>query len=160
MFYNEKEWPHNHNVYASTTTATTNFTFPVSSLGWHPGAVSGFVEGGLVDEAGGSVRLSCSPASEAACYRGVGRSVLSQLHLITCPVVILVGEQSAHLDRQGSSTIDHFRRIGALFPNCRVSLIKGTGHFHPQENPASVASEINDAVGHLQSRPDLPTSKL
>ena len=82
-------------------------------------ALDGYINGGLaeggeeeeeeVEEAGGKVRkaekeknkrcvLKCTPTVEAETYDGVGASVWDALHRIDCPVTLVVGGQSQHLD--------------------------------------------------------------
>ena len=126
---------------------------------WNSDALEGYVKGGLVTSANG-VRLACAPSSEAACYTGPGRSVFSELAGVACPVSILVGEASKHLDSTGKTTLEHFTDVAGLFRNGRLVVVPGGGHFHPQEKPAAVATAVNLAITMLTNRVHGQTSKL
>jgi len=112
--------------------------------------VHGYVEGGVVglDSTGfGSVGLACAPDSEAACYRGAGRAVLARLKAeVACPVTVLVGGDSSHLDRPGRTTREHFAAVATAFRSGALVEVAGGGHFHPQERPQAVADAVEAAA--------------
>jgi pimeloyl-ACP methyl ester carboxylesterase len=129
---------------------------------WHPAALAGYLEGGLVESRGegkegasgevGEVRLACTPDSEAACYGGVGRSVFSALPQVSCPVTVLVGATSQHLDRtpsddaRATTTLEHFQGLAQRLARGTVVVVDGAGHFHPQERPSAVARAVDAAM--------------
>lgn len=129
---------------------------------WHPAALAGYLEGGLVERkseggAGGEnnvVHLACSPDSEAACYGGAGRSIFAELSRVECPVTILVGATSKHLDNvaidnesaASMTTSDYFQSLSKRLPRGSVIVLEHSGHFHPQERPDAVAQVVDKAV--------------
>jgi len=128
---------------------------------WHPAAFEGYLDGGFVDAesresllsppSSPPVHLACSPASEAACFRGVGRAVLKEISNLKCPVVVLVGERSRHLDRLlGRCSLEYYQELSNLFPRSKFVLIPSSGHFHPQERPSEVAAEISALLGDIE----------
>lgn len=137
---------------------------------WDILALEGYLEGGLVDlgDKDGEVRLACLPESEALCYQSVGKSVLHELENVRCPVTVIVGSDSYHLDGQTSppelpssaltthpmSTCEYFRYMASLFPHSRFLTAPG-GHFFPQESGAlkQVAAAIEQAVAEIKDRP-------
>jgi len=127
--------------------------------GWEPAALEGYLSGGLLGNS--PCRLACTPQSEAACYRGVGRALTdAELNDVQCPVIIIVGRESHHLDaRQKGATVSeesptatvaYFQGLAAKLPRGAVALAPG-GHFHPQERPGIISSAINAAVRAVQS---------
>lgn len=132
---------------------------------WHPAALAGYLEGGLVGGSreesacgeAGAVRLACAPDSEAACYGGAGRSVFAALPRVSCPVTVLVGATSQHLDHAPSTadhgaaggpptTLAHFQGLAQRLARGAVEVVAGAGHFHPQEQPGAVARAVDAAV--------------
>jgi pimeloyl-ACP methyl ester carboxylesterase len=137
---------------------------------WHPAALAGYLEGGLVDRNIGKspgsknneVHLACSPDSEAACYGGPGRSIFAELPRVECPVTILVGARSKHLDNvpidgdndESMTTLGYIQSLSKRLPRGRVIVLDDSGHFHPQERPDTVADIIDMAVTEtLASKP-------
>lgn len=135
--------------------------------GWHEDAFQGYLDEGLVDiskniptDIDGDaehdrtditpVTLSCCPSSESYCFRGVGKSVLNELKNIQCPVTIMVGGNTTHLDSPNRSTIEYYQSISSLFQNSKLVIVDNSSHFFPQELPQVVADEINRHLINLK----------
>ena len=142
---------------------------------WDDRAMAEYVEHGLTSAAaegeggeeetaeGGSaaVALRCDPAFEASIY-GLGYSAWERLSEITCPVRLVVGAESHHLDGVGAllssdgggNTASYYRDVVApLFgtPSPPVLVVPGGSHFVTMEQPAVIAAEVEAALRHFDS---------
>jgi pimeloyl-ACP methyl ester carboxylesterase len=79
----------------------------------------------------------------------VGKAVLNELKNVTCPVTIMVGADTKHLDRPNRPTMEYYQYVTSLFAKGSLISVENTAHFFPQENPVSVASEINNQLDRL-----------
>ncbi len=97
---------------------------------WDEEMLALYLQYGLETGPDGGLKLACSPRGEAAIFMGsVSENPWSLLPKITCPVMIMEGENSESrflLDLQ-----DAARR----FPNGRHRLVPGAGHLIPMEKP-------------------------
>jgi lipase len=92
------------------------------------------------DRAHGGLRLRCSPALEAAIYRGGSETgARERLGAVRVPLLIAVGAASDTLPPQELSTL-------ALGPRARTTVVEGVGHFGPFERPDAVAAALGPWV--------------
>lgn len=128
--------------FASFDEALANFSGkpPLDAL--HPDALAAYVTGGFASQADGTVTLRCTPATEAAVFRGAAVSgawdVLPGLDL---PITIVAGRD----DGLGPVAfavpiVDRLRR-GTLVERRHL------GHFGPLEDLSGAARDIASWVG-------------
>jgi len=123
--------------FASYDEARANYArkAPLNEL--HPDALAAYVEGGFAPQADGSVTLRCSPATEAAVFRGAGNNeAFAALSLLDVPVALVAGRP------------DEFGPV-TFVPANLAQLRRGTlverrhlGHFGPLEDPPGMAEDI------------------
>ncbi|MEN6621577.1 MAG: alpha/beta hydrolase [Smithella sp.] len=92
---------------------------------------------GMQKQEDGSLRLTCSPQSEAALFMG-GRIVnpWPLLPKINCPVLIIEGEIS-----ENKKFVDIQKAVSQLC-NCRYRSVAGAGHLIPMEKPKEISEII------------------
>ena len=124
------------NDFDSREEARANFADKLPFSAWHPAALDGYVDCGLVETAGGA-ELACRPADEAAIYRAATRhGVWDLLGKVESPVTILAGGDSE------THNVDFVRRLASQIPTCDYEIVPDTGHFLPMEMPEVVAERI------------------
>ena len=98
-----------------------------------------------VGEALGNVMLRTSPQGIAAALRGMAQrhDATTQLRAITCPTLVVVGEEDA------VSPPEEMQQIAAAIPNARLVVIPSAGHMSPAENPAAVNAALLEFLGNL-----------
>jgi pimeloyl-ACP methyl ester carboxylesterase len=115
--------------------ARVNFTSRSAFALWHPEALRGYVDCGLIGD--GPVSLACAPALEADIYRGSNaHDTWERMGVIDIPVLILSG--------QDTDTIppDLARAQAAQFPRAGFEVVPEAGHFLPMERPLLVAERV------------------
>jgi pimeloyl-ACP methyl ester carboxylesterase len=104
----------------------------------HPDALRAYVEGGFAILSDGSVRLRCTPDSEAEVYRGAADSgawdVLDQLDL---PVAIVAGTE-----RDAEGPVNFAPAVVAALRQGTLIERRHFGHFGPLEDPESMAADV------------------
>lgn len=136
-------------TFASVEQARANYAAKPPFSGFAPDALDAYVEHAFVDEAGGGVRLACSPEEEAAVYEGAVRHrAWEGLGEVGCEVTVATGSGA------GAPT-PHLEEMVAGLPRGRAERWERLTHFGPMENPAGVAQAVVDAVGH-EGRPWRP----
>lgn len=92
---------------------------------------------GMQKQEDGSLRLTCSPQSEAALFMG-GRIMnpWPLLEKINCPVLIVEGEMT-----ENKGLVDVQKAV-SLLRNCKYQLVAGVGHLIPMEKPKEIAKII------------------
>ena len=102
---------------------------------WHPAALDGYVQCGLVGD--GPVELACPPELEAEIFRAsTSHGTWERLGEVEIPVLILAGDEGYPLPP------DLFRAQAAQFPRAGVEIVPGVGHFLPMEKPELVAERV------------------
>ena len=119
-----------------------------------------YVEGAITEVGGGGgVMLKCSPATEAAYYKGSGSSVWSQLGAIGAsatapphspPVLVVVGQDSEHMASLGigldgddhTATTVGQELVSRMGPQASLVLLPGASHFVTMEQPHQIAQII------------------
>ncbi|MGA7228362.1 MAG: alpha/beta hydrolase [Acidimicrobiia bacterium] len=118
--------------------AVANFSSREAFSNWHPSALEGYVECGLVGD--GPVHLACTPEVEADIYRASNaHDTFERLHEVTIPVLIMAG------DRSDTVTPDLVRAQTERLPLGGFEIVEETGHFLPMERP----DLISERVGRL-----------
>jgi pimeloyl-ACP methyl ester carboxylesterase len=122
--------------FSSREEARANFADKLPFSSWHPAALDGYVDCGLIETARG-VELACRPEDEAAIYRAATQhGVWDLLGIVDSPVTILAGSSS------DTHTVDFVSDLSSQIPNCEYEIVPGTGHFLPMEMPETVAERI------------------
>ncbi len=117
-------------------TAAANFLAKSAFARWHPAALQGYVDGGLVDD-GGGVRLACPPALEAAIYPAANRHrAWYRLGELNLHVVVMASGASAEYPP------GFLEQTVMRVPGARAVEVPGTSHFLPMERPDAVAAEV------------------
>ncbi|WP_448579799.1 alpha/beta fold hydrolase [Thermaurantiacus sp.] len=115
--------------------------------GWPPSALEAYLEGGLVAEEGGGVRLACSPAWEATSFRGVSTRLEEAMRSPDAPpFMLLAGDIGSTVSPEDEAT------IRALHPQAPVTRFAGVGHFFPVTHAALVRPWF-EALPGLSRRP-------
>ena len=133
------------NHFESRQDARDNFADKLPFSAWHPSALDGYLECGLVDTPAGTV-LACNPRDEVAIYRAATQHrVWELLGSVRAPVTILAGSSS------DTHTAELVRRMASQIPEGEFGIIPGTGHFLPMELPDLVANRI-ERIGARSKR--------
>ncbi len=96
--------------------------------GWPDEALDGYLEGGLVAD-GDGVRLACSPAWEAATFRGVSTTLADSFRAARLPFALLLAGEGSTVQPAEEAA------IRAMHPGAPVRRFAGTGHFLPVTHP-------------------------
>jgi pimeloyl-ACP methyl ester carboxylesterase len=110
---------------------------------WDEEMLDLYLDHGMVEkETGGGLELTCAPEGEAAIFLGsMLHDPWPMLKKITCPVLVLEGEQS-----ENKSLID-LQKAAVTFPNGTYRLIKDAGHLIPMEKPREIIAIIREFIG-------------
>jgi pimeloyl-ACP methyl ester carboxylesterase len=125
------------NSFASFDEAIANYAAkpPLNEL--HPDALRAYVMGGFAAQDDGTVRLRCSPATEAAVFRGAaGSSAWDVLPNLQMPVAIVAGrDEPVGPVRFVAATV-------AALPRGTLVARPHLGHFGPLEDPPGMARDL------------------
>jgi pimeloyl-ACP methyl ester carboxylesterase len=98
-----------------------------------------YIQHGLVEGETGGLELTCSPEKEASLFMGgMGYDPWPMLPKITCPTLVLEGENS-----ENRQFID-LKTGAAKLPNGTYRLIAEAGHLIPMEKPKETIQIISD----------------
>lgn len=96
-----------------------------------------YLQYGMTVDEDGSLQLACSPRGEAAIFMGgAAENPWPLLPGISCPVLILEGENSE------SRKMLELKKAAGLLPQGEHRLVPGVGHLIPMENPLFMISTI------------------
>jgi lipase len=114
---------------------------------WDEEMLDLYLDHGMVEaESGGGLELTCAPEGEAAIFLGGNlHDPWPMLEKITCPVLVLEGEQSEN------KTLIDLQKAAATFPNGTYRLIKDAGHLIPMEKPGEIIAIIQEFMATLMS---------
>lgn len=120
-------------------TAKENFATRRAFARWHPDAIAGYVDCGLVGA--GPIELACDPRMEAEVYRGSSaHHTWDRLGEIEIPALVLCGEDSDTISP------DLARSQAERLGSAGVEVVPDTGHFLPMERPDVVADRVRRLV--------------
>ncbi len=107
---------------------------------WPEQTLADYVEAGLIDVAGGGVRLACDPAWEASSYAAQTHDTLAAFRGSRCPIRILEAERD--------STCRLGDRVGELTADGRIVIetVPGTSHFLPMARPQIARAALLEAI--------------
>jgi pimeloyl-ACP methyl ester carboxylesterase len=106
--------------------------------GWPGRALEAYLEGAVIADASGA-RLACTPAWEAAVFRGVSTTLEASLRAARLPVTLVRGTEGSTV------TPDDAAAIAAM--GHRVAVLEGAGHFVPIEAPGRVGPFLEALLG-------------
>ncbi|HEX3664389.1 MAG TPA: alpha/beta hydrolase [Rhizomicrobium sp.] len=130
-------------TFVSHTTAMAYYRKRGIFARWPEAILRDYLNGGLVENADGALRLACTPEWEAEIFREVPFGIAVLAEKVKCPITILRGTV-------GTTAIDN--QITAILqarPNSRVITIEAANHFLPLEQPEHVREEILRAANLL-----------
>jgi pimeloyl-ACP methyl ester carboxylesterase len=134
-------------TFASRSEAIAAYSGRGAFKSWPAQTIADYCEDGFTDLADGTVKLSCEPEFEAACFAGQRHNPHAALRSIRWPTRLLKGEKGS--TTRGLSTVK-LARLGI-----DTQTIAGTSHFLPMERPdacvAVMADVINQALQHPQT---------
>ena len=132
-------------VFESRLAARQNFASKAPFLDWHPEALDGYVECGLVETNEG-VELACSPHQEADIYEGsTAHGALDRASEVDVPTLVLAGSETDVYPEA------HLRAMTKRFPSAGLEVLAGENHFLPMERPDVVARRIERIANGLTS---------
>jgi lipase len=106
---------------------------------WDDEMLDLYIRFGMSESETGGLQLSCSPRREASLFMGgMQYDPWPLLPKVTCPVLVLEGEES-----ENRQFID-LRRAASLFPRGFHRLVRGAGHLVPMEKPAEIIEIIGN----------------
>ena len=122
-------------VFPDRESARENFSTRGVFERWHPEAIGGYVECGLVGD--GPVELACDPLVEAEVYRGsTDHDTWDRLGELDVPALVLCGAES------GTVTPELARSQAERMGSAGLEIVPETGHFLPMERPELVADRV------------------
>ena len=111
---------------------------------WDEEMLDLYVEYGMKRLDAGGLQLACSPIREASLFMGgMQYDPWPLLPKVTCPVLVLEGEES-----ENRAFID-LQKATATFKQGTYRMVKGTGHLIPQEKPKEILGIILDFFRNL-----------
>ncbi|HEY2068154.1 MAG TPA: alpha/beta hydrolase [Rhizomicrobium sp.] len=118
---------------------------------WPDAMLHDYLEGGMIlDTREGRAHLTCTPAWEAATFRGAPLDAAKLSRRVQCPVTLIHGTR-------GTTPTSEVKRFLDGHPKTRVVKVEGATHFLPMEFPEVVREEIHLLADHL--RPHVATAK-
>ena len=102
-----------------------------------PESMRAYVEYGLRDRGDGVLELKCAPEVEARTYSmGPNHGAYAHLGEVRSDVLVVVGETSTSVDATLGA------RIAERLPHGRLEVLRGLGHFGPQQDPDACVASI------------------
>lgn len=127
--------------FGSRDDARTNYASKPPMASFDPAALDGYLDGALLDEPDGSVRLACRPADESQVYlMGARHHAWDHLGEVVVPVTVVAGST----ERPGPSWFAE--PISRALPHGRLEAHPELGHFAPFEHPGLTAGSIDAAL--------------
>ena len=124
-------------LFAGPAAAAENFAVKPAFAGWHPAALTDYVEHGLRPGADGWV-LACAPEVEAEFYRmGSAHDAWDRLDELILPVTLVAGERST--THHGAYLEDLASRFGS---RPEVDIVPEASHFVVMERPELIAAHV------------------
>lgn len=133
--------------FASREEAFENFASKPPMSRFDPGALSGYVTGGLHSESDGTVSLACLPEDEAEVYAyAYAHDAHEGLEKVRCQVALGCGTRDGTFGPMRTS------EVAQMIPQARAEAFPGLGHFGPLERPVRVAAAVRAALGSQASK--------
>ncbi|MFO7549650.1 MAG: alpha/beta hydrolase [Acidimicrobiia bacterium] len=126
--------------FPSKADARLNFAGKPPFSTWDARALDGYVDGGLVGEAGG-VRLACAPEDEAEVFRGANEhAMFERLGEVDVPVGLVVGSDT------DTYPVSWAAELADCLPEGSLEVVDGGTHFLPMEQPEILARRVVEAA--------------
>lgn len=124
-------------AFESRQAARDNFASKPPFDTWHPAALDGYLECGLIDSEAGVI-LACTPEAESDIYEGAtAHGAWARAGEIDVPTLIMAGSDSDAFSAEYARTLaNQFRRAGS-------EIVARANHFLPMEHPAVIARRID-----------------
>lgn len=128
-------------TFASRADAAANYGSKPPMNSFTAEALTGYVEGGFVDQADGTVRLACRPEDESRTFTSaMGCDAFEHLGEVRCPVAVVRGAIGDHSPAAIAGPAADELRQGHLVVHDELT------HFGPMEDPTGLAAEITAFV--------------
>ncbi|MGQ0848636.1 MAG: alpha/beta fold hydrolase [Actinomycetota bacterium] len=133
-------------VFASRAAARDNFASKPPFASWHPAALDGYIECGLI-EANSSLTLACTPEAESDVYEGAtAHGAWERAGEVQIPTLVLAGAKSdVYPEERVRLVAGRLRRAG-------WEILPEADHFLPMALPQLVARRIERMAGALADR--------
>jgi lipase len=106
---------------------------------WDEEVLKLYIDYGMKGGENGGLQLVCSPRTEAALFMGgVQFDPWPHLSKITCPVLVVEGEES-----ENRHFVD-IEKVVSAFPDASYRMVPGAGHLIPMERPEKITAIIKD----------------
>ena len=132
-------------TFPSRTAAAESYRRKPLFARWAPGALGGYLEDGLVDDAAG-VRLACEPQWEAATFMAQSHNFWSAIKRVRAPISVLTARDPTSTVRPMAERA--LRRLGTA-----MTVETGASHLIPFERPDLAARFL------AASSPATPTKR-
>ena len=124
-------------VFASRQAALDNYGSKPPMQAFARAALDGYLDGGLLEQPDGTVRLACEPANEAKVFRMGGQhDAFEHLHEIRCPATVARGVA------MGFGPADFAPAVADRLPMGRLEEHPTLDHFGPMVDPVTLANAI------------------
>lgn len=112
--------------------------------GWDEQMLQFYLQYGMEKQAEGDLKLTCAPRNEAALFMGgASTNPWPLLKRLTCPVLVLEGENSSNKE-----FIDLHKAVSML-ANGKYKSIPGTGHLIPMQKPKEISKIIKEFIAEV-----------
>jgi pimeloyl-ACP methyl ester carboxylesterase len=105
---------------------------------WKPEFIKAYCDHGLSWKSNGRGTLKCDPETEAQIYESVLLDIWNYPPDVTCPALLIRGEQSDTFTAKAAETLNRVIR------DSKLVTVSGATHFVPMEKPAHVRKAIFD----------------
>jgi pimeloyl-ACP methyl ester carboxylesterase len=127
-------------VFPSRPVALASYARKPPYAGVLASSLLAYVDHGFVDTPDGQVTLRCAPEVEARIFATTHDHDLAQrLGDITCPVYVVLGDETSPEQRRGSAELAEIFGIPAR-------VLDGADHFGPLAQPSRFAAVVREAV--------------
>jgi pimeloyl-ACP methyl ester carboxylesterase len=117
---------------------------------WDDEVLSLYLKYGMTKQEGGSLKLTCTPESEASLFMGGWSSnPWRTLGKLNCPVLLVEGEKS-----DNKKFVD-MNKMLSLLKHGQYKMIAGAGHLIPMQKPDDIARIIKEFSSQTGNRNSL-----
>jgi pimeloyl-ACP methyl ester carboxylesterase len=113
---------------------------------WSKDFVEAYLECGLLEKERETAILRCDPELEAQIFESVPLNVWRYARRITCPVLVIRGEQSDVFSKESAG------KLLRVIADSELKTIPNSGHFLPMEKTRACAREILTFVHGLAAK--------
>lgn len=124
-------------AFDSRQAARENFASKPPFDKWHPAALDGYIDCGLIESEAGAI-LACTPEAESDIYQGAtAHGAWGRAGEIDVPTLIMAGSDSDVFPA------DYARSVANQFGRAGSEIVARADHFLPMEHPEVIARRID-----------------